>query len=71
MIQKITISDNDVTIIEDIAEKEKLTFDETCQLLWDKYATENVRSHEKSMTAKLINGLSAADKIKMIKDKKL
>jgi hypothetical protein len=71
MIQQITISDSQVPVIQDIADKEKLTFDETCQLLWDNYATENVRAHEKDMTEKIIRNLTSADKIKIIKDKKL
>ena len=71
MIQTITIADSIVPVIEDIAEKEKLTFDETVQLIWDRYATENVRAHEKDMTETIIRGLSPADKAKLIKDKKL
>lgn len=71
MIQQIIIDDNHIPVIEDIAEKESMTFKEVVQLLWDKYATENVRAHEKDMTEKLIKGLSSSDKIKLIKDKKL
>ena len=71
MIQQITITDATVPIIEDIAEKESLTFDQTVQLIWDRNAMENVRAHEKDMVETLIRGLSSMDKAKLIKDKKL
>ena len=71
MIQQIIIAESMIPVIEDIAEKEKLTFDETAQLIWDRYATENVRAHEKDMTEKIIRGLSSVDKAKLIRDKKL
>ena len=71
MIQSITIADVTIPVIEDIALKEKLTFAQTVQLIWDRNAMENVRAHEKDMTEKIIRGLSPADKAKLIKDKKL
>lgn len=71
MIQQITINDNMVPVIEDIAEKEGWTFAEACQHIWDTYATENVRAHEKDMTDRLIRGLSAKDKKDLVKAKGL
>ena len=57
--------------MEDIAGKEGWTVEETIQIIWDKYAMENVKSHEKDLTNKLIHGLSAVDKIALIKEKEL
>lgn len=43
MIQQIIISDTSVPVIEDIAEKEKLTFTQAVQLIWDNNAMQNVQ----------------------------
>jgi hypothetical protein len=71
VIQQITIDNNMVPVIEDIAEKEDWTFAATCQHIWDNYATENVRAHEKDLTDKLIRGLSVKEKSDMVKAKGL
>lgn len=71
MIQQIIISDTSVPVIEDIAEKEKLTFTQAVQLIWDNNAMQNVHAHEKDMTDRLIRGLSSADKKRLLIEKKL
>ena len=45
--------------VNDIANKEGLSIDYTVQLIWDTYATENVRAHEQDMKKELINSISA------------